>query len=134
MWHPNHARVPGTKWDKPSINAIRSINDGCIAQRNSHDAQCSCPQRQVPPPRPPELPFPCIPENNVRMEAWLLDRYSASTFNTCPHRALPCVRGRQSKSTLTPLLHPRRATRPPTYPCTGNNGYMMNSSAMRHLA
>ena len=91
--HPNHARVPGTQWDKPSINAKRSINHGCIAQRNLHDTQCSCPQRQVPPPRPSELPFPCIPENNTRMKAWLLDRYSASTLNTCPHRALPCMEG-----------------------------------------
>ena len=41
VWHPNYTRVPGIKWDKPSINAIQSINDGCIAQRNSHDAQCS---------------------------------------------------------------------------------------------
>ncbi|KAK3711280.1 hypothetical protein QZH41_004332 [Actinostola sp. cb2023] len=26
-------------------------------------------------------------------DAWLLEHYAASTFNTCPHRALPCMEG-----------------------------------------
>ena len=116
VWHPNHARDPGTKWDKSSINAIRSINDGCIAQRNSHDAQCSCPQRQVPPPRPPELPFPCIPENNVRIKAWLLDRYYASTFNTCPNRALPCMEGLPVEIHVYPTATPKACHTPANVP------------------
>ena len=41
----------------------------------------------------PELPFPCLPENSEKMKAWLLERYGASTFNTCPHRPLPCMEG-----------------------------------------
>ena len=39
------------------------------------------------------FPFPCLPENNERMKAWLLERYAASTFNTCPHRPLQCMAG-----------------------------------------
>uniref|UniRef100_A0A672GST9 Reverse transcriptase/retrotransposon-derived protein RNase H-like domain-containing protein n=1 Tax=Salarias fasciatus TaxID=181472 RepID=A0A672GST9_SALFA len=27
------------------------------------------------------------------MKDWLLQRYASSTFNTCPHRALPCMEG-----------------------------------------
>ena len=27
------------------------------------------------------------------MQDWLLDRYKGSTFNTCPHRPLPCMTG-----------------------------------------
>ena len=27
------------------------------------------------------------------MKEWLINRYKSSTFNTCPHRALPCMEG-----------------------------------------
>lgn len=54
---------------------------------------CDCPPRTAPPPRPKELPFPCTPENSVRMREWLLSRYGSSTFNTCSHQQLPCMDG-----------------------------------------
>ena len=132
--HPSNADSPGIPSDTPSNNAIRTMNDGCSAPHNSHDASCSCPQREVSPPRPSELPFPCTPENNKRMKAWLLDRYAASTFNTCPLGHYPAWRGHRSRSTSTPLPHPRRATRRPTYHCIGSRGYTMTSSVTRHLA
>ena len=74
------------------VNATRSLNDGCTTP-NPDDATCSCPQRAVTPPRPPALPFPYIPDNIAKVKAWLLQRYASSTFNTCPHRALPCMEG-----------------------------------------
>ena len=30
---------------------------------------------------------------NSKMEEWLLHRFATSTFNTCPHRPLPCMTG-----------------------------------------
>ena len=75
----------------PIINATRSINDGCDAATEPHNPSCSCPQRQAPPLRPSELPFPCTLENKERMKTWLLERYASSTFNTCPHRPLQCM-------------------------------------------
>ena len=77
----------------PPINATSSLIDGCAALPTLHGPACSCPQRQTPPPRPSELPFPCTPENNARMKAWHLERYGSSTFNTCPHHPLPCMDG-----------------------------------------
>ena len=74
------------------INATSSLIDGCAAPPTLHGPACSCPQRQTP-PRPSELPFPCTPENNGRMKAWILERYGSSTFNTCPHLPLPCMDG-----------------------------------------
>ena len=71
---------------------IRSINSGCTKNTES-EVGCKCPQRESMPPRPRTLPFDPIPENNDRMRNWLLDRYSKSTFNTCPHRPLPCMTG-----------------------------------------
>ena len=75
------------------INITRSLNDGCDVPPTLHSPTCSCPQRTAPSLCPAELPFPCSPENNDKMKAWLLDRYGASTFNTCTHRLLPCMEG-----------------------------------------
>ena len=75
------------------INAVSKLNRGCFAPGSGDTSSCSCPQRDVTPQRPSELPFPCTPKKNGRMKTWLLDRYGSSTFNTCPHRALPCMEG-----------------------------------------
>ena len=72
--------------------SLRAINEGCNSQRKPQET-CDCPERQAVPPRPAELPFPCIPQNNEKMKQWLLDRYAGSTFNTCPHRPIPCMSG-----------------------------------------
>ena len=90
---PSDAADTPTSSEPPAVHATRVLNDGCSTSNNAHNHPCSCPQRQTPPPRPAELPFPCTPEHNDQMRAWLLDRYSSSTFNTCPHRALPCMAG-----------------------------------------
>ena len=114
--HPSNADSPGIPSDTPSNNAIRTMNDGCSAPHNSHDASCSCPQREVSPPRPSELPFPCTPENNKRLKAWLLDRYAASTFNTCPHRALPCMEGPPVEIHVDPTATPKACHTPANEP------------------
>ena len=114
--HPSNADSPGIPSDTPSNNAIRTMNDGCSAPHNSHDASCSCPQREVSPPRPSELPFPCTPDNNKRMKAWLLDRYAASTFNTCPHRALPCIEGPPVEIHVDPTATPKACHTPANVP------------------
>jgi len=78
--------------DTPHINVVRDVNDGCNAPRHENNP-CSCPQRTTTPLRPSVLPFECTPANNAIMKDWLLKRYAASTFNTCPHRPLPCMEG-----------------------------------------
>ena len=55
--------------------------------------QCGCAVRSLPPGRPDALRFPSIPANNTKMRAWLVDRYSASTFNKCPHQQLKGMTG-----------------------------------------
>ena len=56
-------------------------------------AACGCPTQQTPPSRPEELPFPPTQDNAPKMRKWLLDRYAASAFNTCPHQPLPDMTG-----------------------------------------
>ena len=100
----------------PTTNATRSINDGCSIPSPQYGRACSCPQRQAPPPRPSELPFPSTPENNERMKAWLLNRYASSTFNTCPHRLLPCMEGPPVEIHVDPAATPKTCHTPANIP------------------
>ncbi|XP_077359925.1 uncharacterized protein LOC144005545 [Festucalex cinctus] len=100
----------------PPFNAIRSINGGCKGPYGPRDTHCFCPQRTAPPPRPTELPFPCTPENNGRMKAWLLNRYASSTFNTCPHRPLPCMDGPPIEIHVDPAATPKACHTAATIP------------------
>ena len=72
---------------------LRLLNAGCSSAPEGAPGPCSCPPRTVVPERPSALPFSCIPENNAKMKDWLMDRFASSTFNTCPHRPLPCMSG-----------------------------------------
>ena len=56
-------------------------------------ADCGCQLRSLPPTRPTRLPFRCCAENNDAMRAWLIQRYSRSTFNKCPHQKLDNITG-----------------------------------------
>ncbi|KAK2563731.1 Uncharacterized protein P5673_012717 [Acropora cervicornis] len=100
----------------PPVNAVRSINDGCTTTSDPNNITCSCPQRDATPPRPSELPFPCTPDNNGRMKGWLLDRYASSTFNTCPHRALPSMEGPPIEIHVEPTATPKACHTPAPVP------------------
>ena len=53
---------------------------------------CSCPLRQPPPTNPPVLPCDPTEENLPLLRQYILDRYAASSFNTCEHQPLPLMR------------------------------------------
>ena len=110
---------------------MRFINGGCKAPGTRVDATCSCPQHEATPPRSPELSFPCTPENNGRIKAWLLDRYASSTFKTCPHRALPCMEWPPVEIHIDPAATPKILP----YSCIGSSEYLMifSVSSRRHL-
>lgn len=114
--HTRDSDAADTNRMPPLINAVRSINGGCTATSDPHDTMCSCPQRDATPPRPSELSFPCTPENNERMRAWLLDRYASSTFNTCPHRALPSMEGPPIEIHVEPTATPKASHTPAPVP------------------
>ena len=68
------------------------------------------------PERPTSLPFEPIPENNLKMKQWLLERYAGSTFNTCPHRALPCMAGPPMEIHIDSDAKPRVCNKPAPVP------------------
>ena len=100
----------------PSVNTTRAANDGCTSVPDHDRPNCSCPLREDVPPRPTSLPFPCTQENNARMKKWLLARYASSTFNTCPHRALPRMLGPPVEIHVDPEAKPRACHTPASIP------------------
>ena len=94
--------------------SLRAMDGGCSSRRSPSNASCDCPHRESVPDRPTALPFPCTPENNDKMRQWLLKRYSSSTFNTCPHRPIPCMSGPPMEIHVDPNAEPfaRHKARP----------------------
>ena len=70
----------------PTVGEFNSV-----AHTSNHP--CHCPPHQKPPPQPTKLPFPATPENREKLEKWLLNYYSSSTFTTCEHTHLPMMSG-----------------------------------------
>ena len=78
----NFPAVPVVAWPQDSLaSAIDGANT------------CSCPKRSPPPPLPTEIPagLSATNEDVPALKQWLLDHYSASTFNNCEHQALPMM-------------------------------------------
>ena len=100
----------------PSINQIFSLNEGCKTATSSPEDQCSCPLRSAPPPRPKNLPFPANEKNNEKMREWLVNEFASSTFNTCPHRPLPCMSGPPLRIHVDTEAKPRTCHTPATVP------------------
>ena len=47
----------------------------------------------MPPTKPTTVPFAPVAENRQKLQDWLLDYYSSSTFNVCDHQPLPMMEG-----------------------------------------
>ena len=118
----NFDKQPHASCASPENNAMRPLDDNCPVPTITHNTICICLQHRAALPGPSKLPFPCGPENNAKMKAWLLARYASSTFNTCPHRVLPCMEGSPKEIHVDPA-----ATHQPTYPSAGSNECTMTS-------
>ena len=76
-----------------------------LSSESGLTAPCSCPRRQMPPPRP-KLPFPATEANKGRLQQFLVDYYKSSTFNTCDHQPLPLMDGPPMKLMVDPDAEP----------------------------
>ena len=94
---------------------LRALTAGC-EQPHEDLVTCGCLQRTVVPERPASLPFEPIPENNLKMKQWLLDRYASSNFNTCPHRVLPSMFGPLIEIQIDGDAKPRVCNKPAPVP------------------
>ena len=75
----------------PTVGETLETSDKPLPAEISHN--CQCPKRATPPPKPTSLPYPPTANNREKLEEYLLERYKASTFNTCEHQPLPMMTG-----------------------------------------
>ena len=68
--------------------------------------ECQCPKRAKPPPTPTSLPYPATEANRERLQQYLLDYYSSSTFNICEHQTLPLMGGPPMRLMINPHATP----------------------------
>ena len=127
------AADPAVTQQPPTRSTERhgSLNAGGLGQTTDSLDSCSCLPRTVVPFRPVALPFECTPANNSKMEEWLLHRFASSTFNTCPHRPLPCMTGPPVEIHLEDGVVPERCTPQPQYRYTDRSRCYPTSSKMR---
>ena len=88
IWNINFSQIgmfPSDQQQTLSKNSdTLPINTGMICGATKNDSGiCDCPKRTPVPDKPEDFLFPCTPENNSKMKAWLLDHYKSSTFNSC---------------------------------------------------
>ena len=71
-----------------------------VKEQNNHvspvgaSTDCKCLKRQQPPPLPKKLPFSATEINREKLEKYLLNYYSSSTFNICTHQPMPMMEGK----------------------------------------
>ena len=104
--------------DFPHIGAVPdqpAMNSSCSAPTTAPPCD-ECPQttRTAVPARPKTLPYGPIPENNERMEQWLLEYFASSTFNQCAHQPLPEMVGPPIAFHLKEGATPKAAHTPAT--------------------
>ena len=100
--------IPNSFPEVGSAAAMKDMGHGIAA--------CGCPLRSPPPDMPHELPFQATAENTEKMREWILSRYAASTFNTCPHQPLPAMTGPPMSIRVKPGAEPVATSRPVRVP------------------
>ena len=80
---------------RPGQERTFSANSSKVTKDNKGRilAPCGCLVRTMPPDPPPAPPFPITSSNTHLIQAWLLDYYASSAFNTCTHQPLPLMTG-----------------------------------------
>lgn len=67
-------------------------------------------------PDPPALPFPAVPENIEKLKNFIINHYSTSTMNLCPHQKLSQCDDPPLHFTLKPGAVPHAVYTPATIP------------------
>ena len=75
---------------------------------------CHCPDRAPPPQRPTTLPYHATEENREKLEKYLLEMYSSSTYNICEHQTLPMMSGPPLALHIDPKATPKTLPHPDT--------------------
>ena len=96
-----HEKFPEVLSEKVSIAAVS-------------DESCPCTARTTAPPPPSAPPVPLTEANRERLQDFLLQYYSSSTFNNCTHQALPGMAGEPLRVHIDKSVPPTTVNRPST--------------------
>ena len=103
--------------DFPRIGAASNSSISAnTTETNTNVSVCDCSRKELPPTKLDQLPMSPIPENIEKFKEYLLARYASSTFNQCPHRTLPDMRGPPMKIHVDPDAKPVAHTKPAPIP------------------
>ena len=89
-----------TTWPYPTVG----MQETCSANDQDALAPCGCSVRSITPAPPNSPPFPIVETEECRekLQDWLLNHYSSSTFNCCPHQKSPGMTGPPVKLAIKP--------------------------------
>ena len=90
----------------PQLSSCDSNNHDHGDKASAATRPCKCPDRQPPPPLPTKLPYPPTERYRGKLQQWLVDYYSASTFNVCEHQPLPMMSGPHMRLMVDPNAKP----------------------------
>ena len=98
-----------TTWPHP---ADRTLSCSAIEEENL--APCGCPVRSttLAPPSSPPFPITETEECRERLQEWLLNYYSSSSFNCCPHQESQGMTGPPVKLAIKPDAELQCHTKP----------------------
>ena len=89
------------------------------SMEDSDEPTCSCPRRnQDPPPLPTTLPpgLLATEEHVDKLKEWLINYYSATTFNVCEHQPLPLMKCEPLHLHVDPMATPVAVHKPALIP------------------
>ena len=66
----------------PATESASSLTESDYMDDDEEEEEKEVKARQPTPPRPEQLPYPPMEENMPRLKAWLIERFSTSSFNT----------------------------------------------------
>ena len=69
---------------EPGKEGQSKVRKGC---------DCKCPDQEMPPELPTEIPIPATEENREKLESWIRERYRSSAFNVCECQPFPTMHG-----------------------------------------
>ena len=107
----SHAVGAISRYNRSKKDDIKASNSTQFARRAAainrpNSDPHGCLRRQKPPPVPTKLPFAAQGENRSKLQEYLLDYYSSSTFNTCEHQLLPMMQGPPLRLMVDPEAAP----------------------------
>ena len=98
--------IPNTFPTMDKAEGTNPANTIGATDTSSPQQECQCPKRTKPPPIPTSLPYPATEANREKLQQYLLDYYSSSTFNTCEHQTLPLMESPPMRLMIDPHATP----------------------------